>query len=181
MSLMTQNDFLNPLFSLPPIVVALIIWFTGWGSLVLIAWRTNSVSTALLKHPGFMIGDFLLLPLAGFLITYFYQSVSNPVTSLASMKFTYFAIIFAVLCTMLATLGSIFITKNYHGIWSVPHTIFIWFMVYILASFIPRGFFQLIHVPSTKLWIVGLLVLFFAISHLALPLIFGPKTFPKLT
>lgn len=142
MPLITQNDFLNPLFSLNPIIVALIVWFTGWGSLFLIAWKTNSISVVLLKHPGFMIGDFLLLPLAGFLITYFYQSVNSPMTFVTSMKFTYFAIIFAVICTMLSALRSIFITKNYHGIWSLPHITFIWFMVYILASFISTGFFS---------------------------------------
>lgn len=180
MPAMIQNDFLNPLFSMNPFIVAIIIWFTGWGSLFLIARKTNSITTNLLKHPGFMIGDFLLLPLAGFLITYFYQSVSNPTDSVMSVKFTYFALIFGFVYVVASTLGSIFVTNNLHGIWSIPHGIFIWLMAYILSGFISRGFFQLIHVNNTTLWIIWIAVLFIGIVHVSFPLIFGPKTFPRI-
>jgi len=75
---MTQNDFFNSLFLLNPFFVAFLTWFWGFGSLVIYAIRTESVSTLLLKHPGIMIGDFFLIPFSMFLITYFYQRVVIP-------------------------------------------------------------------------------------------------------
>lgn len=176
---MTQNDFLNPVLSLTPSLVAVIIWFAGWGSLFLIAWRTDSITSVLLKHPGFMVGDFVLLPLAGFLVAYFYQSADSVLDLMRSKKWDYFSIIFATLFTIVATSYSIFISKHYQGIWSIPHTIFIWFIIYILANFLSKGSYQLLYKPNRYLWMIYIGVLIAISFHIIIKLsIFGAARFP---
>ncbi len=83
MGVMSRGDFLRPLFALHSLGVALVIWATEWGSLLLIAWGANTSAAGFLRHPGYMIGDFFVLPLAGLLVARFYRSA--PAAYLASV------------------------------------------------------------------------------------------------
>lgn len=170
----TQNDLLNKLVSFNPFVVGLLVWFTGWGSLFLIGWGTNNLDTLLSLK--FMIGDFIMLPLAGGLITYFYQSVKKPSSLATSKNITYFASVFATSITVISTLYSLFISHHYQGVWSIPHTVFIWLMSYILVSFISRGFIQILHSERRKFFLGLYSVVLLAISIYLITL--GFKYFP---
>lgn len=179
MPTITQHDFLNPLFSLHPLVVALVILLTGWGSLFLIAWKTKTINTVLLGHPSFLIGDFLLLPLAGFLITYFYQSISNPSALVTTTNWNYLSVIFAIAITIVLATYSV-ITKSYNGVWSIPHTIFILFFVYILSNFLIRGLLTILPMPTLSLGLIYVAVVLVILAHIVIKLtkVFGPATFP---
>lgn len=178
MPAITQNDFLNPLFSLNPVLVALIIWIAGWGSLFLFALRTNSLSS-FLKHPGFMFGDFLMLPLAGFLITLFYQQITTPVSSVTSKNWTYITAIIALFLTALSAYRTLFVWKTAPAdIFLAPHLIFYFLFLYALINFLSKGLLQLLPNSTSFLWILYLGVIVAISTHLTLPLIFGQKTFP---
>lgn len=174
MPVITQNDFLNPLFSLHPILVALIIWVAGWGYLFLMALRTGEIS-ALLKHPGNMIGDFLMLPLAGFLITLFYQSVGNPANIITSAKWMYVSLTISVFLTIFIVLGGIFITKSKHTLWYVPHIVFSWVFAYIMINFLIKGVLQLLSNSTLFLWSLYTGVIVSIAIHIIFMFIFGPK------
>lgn len=175
----TQNDFLDPLFSLNPFLVALIIWITGFGSLLLIAWRTNSITTILLKNLGFMIGDFIMLPLAGFLITLFYQQINSPVDFIISNNLTYPILVVALIITVLSGYATLFVWKTLPlDISVIPHGIFYFFMTYILLNFFIKGLLQLFSSPTPFLWMLYIGVLFSIGMHLLVPMIYGRKYFP---
>ncbi len=160
---MTQNDFLNFLFSLHPILVGLIIWAISWGSLLPIEFETNS--SILFRNP---IGYFVLLPLTGILITYFYQSFGTAVKQITSTKFTYSMLALSALITGAITLYSI-LTNHYNGIWSIPHTLGISFTVYIITSFIFKGFLQLFHSSfQTRFLIIYIVTLVIVLIHILL-------------
>lgn len=172
---MIQNDFLNPLFSLNPFLVALIFLVAGWGYLVLAAWRLKTLN-ALLKHPGYMVGDLIMIPLAGFLITLFYQSVNNPTISVLSVRWIYFGIAFATLYTIITFIASIFISKTVHGFWFIPHTIFIWFISYVLFNFFTKGFLQVLSKTTPSLLSIYIIAALAVLTHFILIAVFGYKT-----
>lgn len=181
MPAITQNDFLNLLFSLNPFFVALIVWATGWGYLFLFALRTNSLDN-FLKHPGFMVGDLIMLPIAGFLITLFYQQITNPVNSIVSKNWTYITIVIALILTVLSAYRTLFIWKTVPlDIFITPHLVFYFLFSYILANFILRGMLQLISASTPLLWGMYIGVILVMSVHLTLPLIFGPKTFLNIS
>lgn len=127
---MMGNDFLKPILLLNPIAVAFVIWFWGFGSLALIAIRTNTVTSILLKHPGFMVGDFLLLPITGLLVAYFYQH-SGPAESIVTSKlWTIGGVTIATILTVVSI-----VRNDLVNIWFVPHGVFYWFMAYMLVTF----------------------------------------------
>lgn len=170
MPLITQNDFLNPIFSLDPIAVALIIWSINWVTLYPIAWKTKN--TILFRNP---VGYFIMLPLSGFFITYFYQSIIHPISSVMSIEFTYFAIGTSLLFTITATAYSLFVTKRYNGVYSTPHTIAIFILSYILISFFSKGILQLVHETTASLYLPYLFVVFMMSAYI----IFGLKSYSK--
>ena len=45
---------------------------------------------------------------------------------------------------------SIFLSETYHGIWSVPHTLFIGLFAYVFVSFLPRAFYEIAFGFKTK-------------------------------
>ena len=178
MALMTQNDFINPLFSLNPILVAVIIWLTGWGYLFLFALRTNSLDT-FLRHPGFMIGDFLMLPLAGFLITFFYQQFTNPISLITSKNWTYIALVIGLSLAVLSAYRTLFVWKTAPvDILIIPHFFFYWFISYILINFFIKGLLQNLSSSTPLSWLIYIGVILVVLVHLILPMIFDPKIFP---
>jgi len=171
---MTQNDFLNPVFTLNPVLVAMLAWFWGFGSLVLVAVRTNAVSSALLRHPGFMIGDFFLIPLACLLMTYFYQTVDHPIPLVTSPKWNYVAVLALVLASISA------IRFDLVSLWWIPHLAFYWFMAYALITFLGKGLLQLVLAGEKSFpWLIWFGVLMAISIHEVLGVIFGPKSLPK--
>ena len=171
-SSLTKNDFFNPLFSRSPIFVAFVIWLTGWGSLLLLAWRTDSLF-GFFRNPKFMISDFLLLPACGFLVACFYRSVRRPAGVATSKRVNYGSMGLATLATILATGYSIFISNNYGGVWSVPHTLFIWFMAYILIGFFATGVLQLRVRSRPSLWFHHIGVALALVGHAIFGLLWG--------
>jgi len=163
-SVVTKNDFLNRLFASRPLFAALLIWATGWGTLLLLAWRADSLFE-FFRNPKFMISDFLLLPACGFLVARFYRSVEEPVLLAASAKVTRISLALATISAVLATMYSIFISNNYGGVWSVPHTLFIWFIAYMLIGFFVRSALQLrVHSTRTS-WLYPIGVALAMIGH----------------
>ncbi len=170
----TRNDFLRPMFALRPVWVALIVLSTGWGSLLLISWREGDIYEGLLRDPGHMIGDFVMLPLAALLITQFYQSVADPHPLAVSHRITHIALLGSASTTVGVTFYSISISQNYQGVWSVPHTAFIWFFAYVLATFLIKGALQLSR-DSTSRWyaMYGGVVLAVAVHLVLKPAVLG--------
>jgi len=172
---MTQNDFLGPLFNLPPFVVAAVTFFWGFGSLVLYGFKTKSVKSVVLKSPGMMIGDFFIIPGITFLVTYFYQTVKNPLPATASSWWPLATALIALLMAIVSGIRFKLVNR-----WILPHGLFYWFMVYILLTFFSKGLYQLVFGEGTKaLWFVWGLVLVGILTHLALGVI-KPKKFPSL-
>lgn len=177
---LTRGDLLSKLFTLPPIVVALIILVWGWGNLFVVAISTHSLGS-FLTHPAFMIGDLVMLPAAGFLITLFYQRVETPmhVAILFSKKWTCATLSVAFLLALYNAYFSIFIWKSAPpDILMSPHFFFWWFFVYVLINFLARGFGQLLYTTKYTLWLLYVGVIILVSVHLLLPTVFGPKTFP---
>jgi len=129
-----ENDFLKPILLLNPTLVAFLIWFWGFGSLALIAMRTDTVTSVLLKHPGFMVGDFFLLPITGLLVAHFYQH-TGPAESIVTSKL--WTIGGATAATILTVVSVV--RNDLINIWFVPHGVFYWFMAYMLVIFFPKG------------------------------------------
>jgi hypothetical protein len=169
------NDILKPILSLNPIAVAFLICFWGFGSLALIAIRTNTLESVLLRHPGFIVGDFFLLPMTGLLIAYFYQH-TNATGILATSKL--WTIGGVILATILTSVSAV--RNDLMNIWFIPHGTFYWFMAYMCATFFPKGLLILVMIGAEKwLWYVWCTALLTLSSHLILPMIFGSKVLPK--
>ena len=171
---MTQNDFLRFLLDRSPVVVALAVWAWGYGSLLLIAVKTDSIRT-LLRHPGFTIGDFFLLPLAAGLMTWFYHSVEDPVPVTQRAVFGYVMAVAAGVATFLSATRI-----GYFSPWLLPHLAFYWFMSYVALTFFAKGAVQLTSRNEAQLlWLLWGASLLAIIVHLLLGVIFGPKRLPQ--
>lgn len=173
MTSIVQNDVIRIFFSFNPILMGLLVWVWGWGSLLLVATRTHSIST-LLKHPGFIIGDFFMLPISAALMNVFYNSVRNPVPMATSSWWT----IGMGLLSLILAIISAYRSGNY-TIWWWPHSVFYWFMSYMILVFIGKGAVQLVLGQADRdLWFLWVAALIPITVHLILPLIFGPKILP---
>ena len=135
----TSDILLWPFTALHLIAAAGALLVAGWGSLLLIAWRTGTVTTTFLTSPGFMIGDLVLLPAAGLLIARHYRWAARSSVSEASRVLQGTALGLATVGTASATIYSTLISRNYEGAWSVPHTLFIWFLAYVLIGYFLAG------------------------------------------
>lgn len=178
MPAITQNDFLNPLLSLHPAIAALIVWVTGYGSLLLLAAKTRSLKS-FLKQPGFMVGDSLMMPAAALFITLFYQQVNQPLTLLVSINWTYVTASVALIVTAFSTYRTLYIWKTApKDIFLAPHVIYYFFMAYALINFFGKGFLQLLATPTVPLLLAYLGATVAAFIHFVVPMIYGKKMFP---
>ncbi|MBI2596383.1 hypothetical protein HYW46_06665 [Candidatus Daviesbacteria bacterium] len=166
---MTNNDFLNYLFNLQPTWVALLIFLWGVGSLLIVAAKTKTIKTVLFKNPGIVVGDFFLLPIAGGLITFFYQQVTNPVP--VNNPLWTLSIMFI---SLLLTIFSALRFKLLNILW-LPHGLFYLFMSYIVLTFISKGLWQLIHGGTPLLWLIWILVVFAVTTHQLLGILWSKK------
>ena len=177
---MAQHDFLRPLFTQALALVASVVLVTGWGSLLLIAWRAGAITDTFLKSPGFMIGDLILLPLAGGLIAGCYKKSWAPLHPAPAKKLNYIALALATLAVLAATLYSLLVSGNYHGIWSVPHTLFTWFVVYVLAHFILKGAYLLYTRSAPGLQYHYAAVIVAVSGHILIKLLTGSASFETI-
>ena len=120
-----------------------------------------------------MVGDFLMLPLAGFFVARFYRSVAKPHPAAVRLRLTVLVLGIATVVTLLATLFSLFVSGNYQGLWSVPHTLFIWFIAYLLIGFFIRGALQLRSRATRSLYSMYAAVLLALTVHISLKLAFN--------
>lgn len=172
---MTQNDFLGPLFSLSPFIVTLITWVWGFGSLLLYGYKTRSIKSVVFKSPGIMIGDFFIVPGISFLITYFYQTVENPLPATASY---WWPLAVGLIALVMAIVSAV--RFNHVNLWFLPHSLFYWFVAHILLTFLSKGFYQLVFGrEDPTLWLVLSLVLVGTLTHVSLGVIWR-KEFPPL-
>lgn len=172
---MTQGDFLKPIFDLPPFLAALFIWFWGFGSLVLYGIKTKAIKSVFLRTPGIIIGDFFIIPALGFLITYFYQTIENPLVATLSPCWSAATCLIAMILAAMSA-----IRFNLVNRWFFPHIIFYWFMAYILLTFLTKGLHQLIFGELVSgLRVIWLLVLIGTLTHIIMGIIWSKK-FPRL-
>jgi len=172
---MTQGDFLKLLFNQFPFLVALFIWLWGFGSLVIYGIKTKAIKSVVLRTPGIIIGDFFIIPALGFLITYFYQTIENPLVATLS---PYWSMATCLIAMILAAMSAI--RFNLVNRWFFPHIIFYWFMAYILLTFLSKGLYQMIFGEiASGLSIVWLLVLIGTLTHITMGVIWSKK-FPRL-
>ncbi len=167
---MTENDILRPLLGLHPVVLAVIVWAWGYGSLLLAAIKTQSLRD-LFTHPGFIVGDFFMLPIAAGLIAWFYHAVSDPVPSATHVVWTLGAGVSALVLTIVSVVRS-----GNVEVWWWPHTGFYWFMTYLVTAFMGKSLLQLVRGEEDyAMWALWLGVMLAIAVHLILPTIFGPK------
>lgn len=171
---MIQNDPIDFLFNLQPIMLAIIVWFWGLGSLLVVAYKTKSVTSVFLKNPGIIIGDGILLPLATFLIVASYQEIDNSVSATGSVYWNVITFIISLTLTLLSR-KRFNLTNN----WWLPHGLFYLFMSYVVITFLSKTIWQLLNQPDNRLSFSFLIVLLAVIIHQALGIIWSKK-FPNV-
>ncbi len=134
------GDPLARIMGAHPLFVGTVFLVLGWGSLLLIAWRLEIITSDFLRNPAFMVGDLVLLPLAGALMAAFYRSASFQMPVQPGRVIALGSAILAAISAGATAAFSIFVSETYHGLWSVPHTLFIWLFAYTFISFLPRAF-----------------------------------------
>ena len=137
------GDPLARLMSLHPLIVGLMFLVLGWGSLLLIAWRLKVITSVFLRSPAFMVGDLVLLPLATVLMASFYRSASIEMPRESGVGIPIASALIAAVSAGATAAFSIFLSETYHGLWSVPHTLFIGLFAYVFVSFLPRAFYEI--------------------------------------
>lgn len=172
---MAQGDFLKPLFDLSPFLVAFLIWLWGFGSLVFYGIKTKAIRSVILKTPGIIIGDFFIIPTLGFLITYFYQAIENPLVVTSSSCWSAVTCLIAIILATISAIRFDLVNR-----WFFPHTVFYWFMAYILLTFLTKGLYQVIFGElALKLRIIWLFVLIGTLTHITMGVVWSKK-FPRL-
>ena len=144
------GDPLARLMSLHPLIVGLMFLVLGWGSLLLIAWRLEVITSVFLRSPAFMVGDLILLPVTTALIASFYRSATIEMPRESGVGTTIASALIAAVSAGATAAFSIFFSETYHGIWSVPHTLFIGLFAYVFVSFLPRAFYEIAFGFKTK-------------------------------
>lgn len=166
---MEQNDFLASLLNINPLIFSSLIWFFGFGSIFLVAIKGKTVKKDLLRNPGFILGDFFVIPIIGGLISYFYQQVSNPLL-ITTSPYWNLTLIIAILITFY--MG---IKFKLMKLWWFPHGLFHVIFTYILINFLFKGVLQLVDTGGFELWIIWFLVLAGIIAHYALGIRYPKK------
>ena len=162
------GDPLGWLISLHPIVVAFTFIALGWGSILLIAWRLDVITSEFLTNPAFMVGDLVLLPLCGTLIAAFYRSASLEMPSEWGTRIAIGSAVIAGIAAGATALFSIFLSETYQGWWSAPHTLFIWFFAYVFISFLPRSISDMVFYLSSRKTYHVMAVILLPVAHMTL-------------
>lgn len=158
---MTQNDFLQPLFVLHPLIVVLTVLVFNFISLLVPAIVKKTVKSHLFNNPAFLIGDFFLLPLSSGSIALFYQLVTNPVAETTNPMWTTSAFIISIIFSIMHGLWYNFFHLRYIA-W-VLHAVFFVLFGYLIITFISKGFWQLIKGESSPILLAVWVVAVFAV------------------
>ena len=145
------------------ILTIVLTFFWGVGSLFLVAIKTNSVKTILLRKPSILIGDFFILPIVAGIIANYYQQ--NNISYLFAGFQSWLVLTIAIILTIISAAKS----QLLHPLW-IPHLLFYAFMAFIILSFLSN--FQL---TTFSWWLVFVGI----ITHQLLGMLF-PKKFPKI-
>ena len=145
------------------ILTIVLTFFWGVGSLFLVAIKTNSVKTILLRKPSILIGDFFILPIVAGIIANYYQQ--NNISYLFAGFQSWLVLTIAIILTIISAAKS----ELLHPLW-IPHLLFYAFMAFIILSFLSN--FQL---TTFSWWLVFVGI----ITHQLLGILF-PKKFPKI-
>src|SRR3990172_4644588 len=145
------------------ILTIVLTFFWGVGSLFLVAIKTNSVKTILLRKPSILIGDFFILPIVAGIIANYYQQ--NNISYLFAGFQSWLVLTIAIILTIISAAKS----QLLHPLW-IPHLLFYAFMAFIILSFLSN--FQL---TTFSWWLVFVGI----ITHQLLGILF-PKKFPKI-
>lgn len=135
----------------------------GVGSLFLVAVKTNSIKTVLLKKPSIIIGDFFILPTIAGIIGNYYEH--KGFESLFSNVLTWPILIISLALAVISFVRF----RLLHPLW-IPHFLFYWFMAFLIVLFIST-----LELTTLSWW----LVLIGAITHGLLGILF-PKKFPEI-
>lgn len=144
-------------------LVAVIIFVWGVGSLLLVAFKTDSFKSVFLKTPSIIVGDVFILPLIGALIGSAWHD-SNP--NFLSGHVTYILLFLALLLAALSAIRNQLLNP-----WWLPHIFFYWFLAFVVLLFLATAFDA-----RSMLWwlvLVGILI------HQLLGIVY-PKKFPKI-
>ncbi len=167
------GDPLLRLMSLHPLIVGLTFLVLGWGSLLLIAWRLEVITSVFLRNPAFMVGDLILLPLATTLIASFYRSASIEIPRESGVGIAVASALIAAVSAGATAAFSIFLSETYHGIWSVPHTLFIGLFAYVFVSFLPHAFYEIAFGFKTRKSYLLTPIVLLPIAHIMLKSFLG--------
>jgi hypothetical protein len=176
----TAGDYFRGFFALPPLIVAIVVLIFGWGNLFLFAIKTDSLG-AFLHNPDFMVGDLIMLPLAGLLVSVYYGRASERLnfSFINSNLWHKLVLLFAFILSSYNAIFSLYVWHSTHfDIIIVPHFFFYWFVVYELTNFFIKGAVYLLRYRSFLMLFLYISVLLAIVVHLTLPSVFGPKTFP---
>ena len=161
------------LMTLHPLIVGAIFLALGWGSLLLIAWRLEVITSVFLRSPAFMVGDLVLLPLATALMASFYRSASIEIPRESGVGITIASTFIAAISAGATAAFSIFLSETYHGIWSVPHTLFIGLFAYVFVSFLPRAFYEIAFGLKTRKTFLLAPIILLPVAHIMLKSFLG--------
>lgn len=140
---------------------------------MLIAWHLDLVTNDFLRNPAFMVGDLVLLPLCGALIAGFYRSASLDLPDEWGHRIAVGSAAIASIAAVATAVFSVSVTETYQGLWSVPHTLFIWFFAYVFVSFLPRAFSDItFYVKARKIYHLMAIVTL-PVAHISLKSYFG--------
>ena len=167
------GDPLGWLISLHPALVAFAFIVLGWGSILLIAWRLEVITSEFLRNPAFMVGDLVILPLCGALIAAFYRSASLEMPSEWGTRIAVGSAAIASIAAGATAVFSIFVTDTYLGWWSAPHTLFIWLFAYVFVSFLPRAFTDITFYLRTRKIYHLMAVIALPAAHISTKSFFG--------
>lgn len=131
---MIGNDFLASFLKLPPALAGILVLIFNFLSILIPAIKLNSVRN-LFTNPAFVIGDFLAIPLAAFLMALFYKDFKNIPKELVSIEFQLVIFMIAFLLTLFS--GIYFKLMK---IYWVPHGTFYFLFSFVFFSFIVRGY-----------------------------------------
>ncbi len=160
-----MSDPSTSLLNLNPFLVGLITLLFGLSTLVIPAIKSNQVKV-LFTNPAFLIGDFILLPLATILMAYYQQ---NFLTTQALGEWIYILALSLVIATVAG------VNFNLLKIWWLPHGIFYLYFVYLLMTFLFMSTQQIFQAYNTvESLIILITVCILVITHQILGLKF-PK------
>jgi len=168
--LLSQNDFLNPIFSVNPLLLAVFVFLWGNGSLLIVAAKTKSIREVFFRSPSILLGDFFILPGIIFVVAWHYQNVliSDPFSSAVYFFFLLFGFTLA---------GISAVRFKQVNRWYAAHIIFYWIIAYIVTAFIFKfGYMYVTGAISLQSALIPLVVLPAILIHVLLGVLY-PKRF----